>query len=182
MSNLEQLEKLLKDQRGQPPIEKWQPELSGDIDIRLCADGRWIHEGGEIKRHELVKLFASILRREEDGEYYLVTPVEKWRVQVEDLPLLVVDFEVAEADQSGAQRIVVKTNVDSWFELGENHPLKVEADKNTDEPRPAVLTRHGLWARINRASFYRLVELAEQDGEELVLRTSGGVFSLGRLS
>lgn len=97
MSSLETIERLLKDQAGRPPIEKWQPALSGEIDIQILADGRWVHEGGEIKRHELVKLFASILRCEADGHYYLVTPVEKWRLQVEDLPLLIVDMEVGES-------------------------------------------------------------------------------------
>ena len=116
MATLTDIEALLRDQRGAPPIDKWHPELSGDIDIVIKSDGRWIHEGGEIKRHKLVKLFASILRREDDDEYYLVTPVEKWRVTVEDLPLQIIDFEVN--DLADGRRIAVKTNVDTWLELG----------------------------------------------------------------
>jgi len=181
MASLDSIQALLKGQRGLPPIERWHPELSGDIDIIIKADGRWIHEGGEIKRHELVKLFASILRREDDGDYYLVTPVEKWRVQVEDLPLLIVDFELADNGlvAGDTPKIIVKTNVDSWFELCANHPLSVETAPDTGEPSPSVLTFHGLAARVNRACFYRLVELAEPVGEFLVLRAGGQTFVLG---
>ena len=80
-----------------PPLHLWQPELSGTIDIVIRRDGSWIHEGTQIKRFALVRIFASILRREEDGEYYLVTPVEKWRLRVECLPLVIVDFELLAA-------------------------------------------------------------------------------------
>lgn len=179
MTSLETIERLLETQNGRPPIDKWHPDLSGDIDIVICADGRWIHEGGEIKRHELVKLFASILRREDDGEYYLVTPVEKWRVQVEDLPLLIVDIEVGEGS-AGSRRIAVKTNVDRWFELSQDHPLSVDVAPDSNEPKPSVAIEHGLAARVNRACFYRLVDLAQQSGDRLVLQCGGGEFELGR--
>ncbi len=180
MASLDSIQALLKDQRGVPPISDWHPELSGDIDIVIKADGRWIHEGGEIKRHELVKLFASILRREQDGHYYLVTPVEKWRLQVEEFPLMIVDFEVGGSADS--PRIAVKTNVDSWFELGSEHPLCVDTQADNKEPIPSVLTRHGLVAKVNRACFYRLVELAEPVAESLVLRAGNSVFVLGASS
>lgn len=177
MATLTAIESLLRDQRGAPPIDKWHPELSGDIDIVITADGRWIHEGGEIKRHKLVALFASILRREQDGEYYLVTPVEKWRVTVEDLPLQIIDFEVS--DLPGGRRIAVKTNVDEWLELGVAHPLKVITDKSTQEPKPTVEIKHGLEARVNRACFYKFVELAECLDGRLVLTAGGEDFELG---
>ncbi|MEE2653124.1 DUF1285 domain-containing protein [Spongiibacter marinus] len=180
MSSLETIERLLRDQAGRPPIEKWQPALSGEIDIQILADGRWIHEGGEIKRHELVKLFASILRCEADGHYYLVTPVEKWRLQVEDLPLLIVDMEVGESTSEG-RRIAVKTNVDTWHELGPQHRLSVTESPDSGEPRPAVALEHGLSARVNRACFYRLVDLAEQHGDRLIVRSAGEQFELGRV-
>ncbi len=178
MTGLDDIQALLKDQRGAPPIERWHPELSGDIDIVIKADGRWIHEGGEIKRHELVKLFASILRREDDGDYYLVTPVEKWRIRVEDLPLVITDFE---HDSSlKPQRIVVKTNVDTWFELGAEHPLNVASPAGSDEPQPSVLTRHGLAARVSRACFYRMVDVAQIDGSSIILEAGGESFVLGK--
>jgi hypothetical protein len=178
MATLADIESLLSNQRGSPPIDNWQPDLSGDIDIVITSDGRWIHEGGEIKRHKLVKLFASILRREDDGEYYLVTPVEKWRVTVEDLPLQIVDFELSNA--SATQRIAVKTNVDTWLELGSDHPLQVETDAHTQEPKPLVLLNHGLSARVNRASFYKFVELAECRGDRMILHAGGEEFVLGK--
>ncbi len=178
MTSLDQLQAHLKNQPSAPPIEGWHPELSGDIDIVIKADGRWIHEGGEIKRHELVKLFASILRREDDGEYYLVTPVEKWRVQVEDLPLLIIDFEIEEG--SGPRRLIFKTNVDTWFELGGRHPISIDTGEDGSEPQPSVLTRHGLAARVSRACFYRLVDIAEPVGDSIVLRAAGETFVLGK--
>jgi hypothetical protein len=178
MASLDDIEILLKDQSGSPPIDAWHPELSGDIDIVIKADGRWIHEGGEIKRHTLVKLFASILRCEDDGDHYLVTPVEKWRVQVEDLPLLIIDLEYR--GEGCAARLAVKTNVDSWFELGAEHPLKVLVDDSSGEPRPEVLTKHGLLARVNRACFYRMVDMAKSQGKDLVLKAGGEAFVLGQ--
>ncbi|MEX1665863.1 DUF1285 domain-containing protein [Zhongshania arctica] len=179
MTTLSEIESLLHDQRGAPPIADWHPELSGDIDIVIKADGRWIHEGGEIKRHKLVKLFASILRREDDDEYYLLTPVEKWRITVEDLPLQIIDFEVN--DVAAGRRIVVKTNVDTWLELGEEHPLSVATDSATQEPRPAVRLNNGLQARVSRACFYNLVELAECRNGVMVLLAGGKEFELGSI-
>lgn len=176
MSTLADIETLLRDQPGSPPLDKWHPALSGDIDIRILADGRWLHEGDEIRRHPLLVLFASILRREADGEYYLVTPVEKWRIQVEDLPLMIVDVELSVSPR----RLVVKTNVDSWFELGSAHPLTVTLDE-TRQPRPEVALLQGLSARVNRPCFYRLVELAEERDGQLVLATENAEFVLGEL-
>ncbi len=174
MSKLDTIAELIQGQRGKPPIDKWHPDLSGDIDIVIRSDGRWFHEGGEIKRHELVKLFASILRREADGDYYLVTPVEKWRIQVEDLPLQIIDAEI-EPD-----RIGVLTNVDDWCILGESRPLVVSTDSDSGEPRPQVELDHGLSARVARAVFYRLVDEAEVDAGQLWLQSQGQRFSLGR--
>lgn len=177
MASLEHLETLLAGQSGRPPVEQWNPDLSGDIDIAIRRDGSWWHEGGEIRRFELVKLFASILRREADGGYYLVTPVEKWRITVEDLPLFIVDVECA-ADHS---RIAVKTNVDEWLELGAEHPLVVHYEPGSDEPQPSVAVRNGLDARVNRSCFYRLVEAGEQQGDQLVLNAGGQRFIMGQV-
>lgn len=178
MSALDSIEKLLSEQKGRPPLDKWHPEFSGDIDIRITADGRWFHEGGEIKRHELVCLFSSILRREDDGQYYLVTPVEKWRLIVDDLPLVVVDTEI-ENQGTPEQRVAVKTNVNRWYAIAAEHPLIVTEDETSGEPQPSVMTEYGLAARVNRASFYRLVEMAEQEDGKLILASSGSNFELG---
>lgn len=179
MDPLKQIENLLSDQPAQPPIERWQPELSGDIDIVIRRDGSWYHEGDLMQRHALVKLFASILRREADGEYYLVTPVEKWRLQVEDLPLQVVDMEV---EASGAEQVLAfKTNTDRWYRLGTEHPLDVATDAQTEEPAPSLQLDHGLAGRVVRSVFYRLVELAVEEAGELVVYSAGERYSLGRI-
>ena len=173
---LDELAALLEGQRGKPPLHKWQPELSGDIDIEIRADGRWFHEGTEIRRPELVRLFASILRREADGHYYLVTPVEKWRIRVLDQPLLIVDAEQAEG------RIAMKTNTDDWLVLGPEHRLRVTTDSATGEPDPTVGLAHGLRAKLSRPVFYRLVEGAEERDGQLWIRSDGEAFSLGSVS
>ena len=164
-----------------PPLDKWQPPLSGDIDIRIAADGRWYHEGSVFQRPALVKLFCSILRREGD-DYVLVTPVEKWRIQVDDLPF--VAHSVARMERDGEALLLVTTNVGDELVIGDTHPLRVEVS-DSGEPRPAVLVRANLWARLNRTSFYQLVDWAEacSDGEHAELRVSsaGKTFTLGSI-
>lgn len=174
---LEKIESLISGQQGQPPVEKWHPELSGDIDIVIASDGRWIHEGGEIKRLPLVKLFASILRREEDGEYYLVTPVEKWRLQVEDCPLMILESEIDSEPDPDQRKIAVRTNTERWYILGEGHPLSMTA-RPDGSLAPQVELERGLSARVHRNVFYRWAELAEEGNQEgqWVLRAQGGSF------
>ena len=179
-SSLNRIEELLADQRGNPPIEKWHPDLSGDIDIRIDRDGRWFHEGAEIQRKALVKLFASILRCEEDGEYYLVTPVEKWRIQVEDAPLQAIDAEIE--GEGGDRRILFTTNHDRRYLLDAEHPLRVET--RDGEPRPYLTLERGLEALVQRAVFYRLVENAAREvdtpqGKTWVIDSCGETFTLG---
>lgn len=175
MTTLAELEALLTAQPGKPPVEKWQPPLSGDIDIHIAGNGDWYHEGGRIERQPLVNLFASILRREADGHYYLVTPVEKWRIQVEDTPLLAVDMEVA--GEGAGRKMVFRLNTGEQVLLDTTHPLKVETED--DEPHPVLHLERGLSARLTRALFYRLVDLAEQRGAELGIDSAGSWFSLG---
>ncbi|KZY36742.1 proteophosphoglycan precursor, partial [Roseovarius sp. HI0049] len=145
-----------------PPVHLWTPDLSGDIDIRIARDGTWFHEGTPINREGLVRLFSTILKREGD-DYFLVTPVEKWRIEVEDAPFVAVDFE---AEGAGAQQsLIFETNVGDRVVAGEETPIRVERDEETGEPSPYVMIRDGLEALIDRKSFYRLVETGEaQDG------------------
>jgi uncharacterized protein len=175
MPSLGDLEALLAAQPGRPPVEKWQPALSGDIDIRIERNGDWYHEGGRIERPPLVRLFASILRREADGQHYLVTPVEKWRIRVEDTPLLAVDMEVA--GEGAERKMVFRLNTDELVLLDAAHPLTV--DTEGDEPHPVLHLERGLGARLTRALFYRLVDLAEPHGAELRIASAGSWFSLG---
>ena len=174
-SSLQSLEKLLLDQPSQPPVHLWQPELSGEMDMLIRADGQWIHEGGRIKRDKLVALFASILRREEDGEYYLLTPAEKWRISVEDAPLLIVDMDFI--TEEGEQQIIFTTNVGARFLLDDEHPLRVLVDKN-EQPSPELVLNNGLHGKLTRAVFYRLVDIAEEKRRGFIVRSAGSEFLL----
>ena len=142
--------------RGLPPLEKWNPPFCGDLDMQIRRDGTWFYEGTPIGRPELVKLFSTILWREGD-KYYLVTPVEKVGLQVDDAPFVAVDFDVT--GEGEAQVLTFTTNVDDQAKAGEAHPIRVVRDPETGEPSPYVLIRRNLEALIDRKSFYRLVEL-----------------------
>lgn len=146
-------------ERGLPPVEKWNPPLSGDLDMRIARDGTWFHEGTPINREGLVRLFSTILKREGD-DYFLVTPVEKWRIEVEDAPFVAVDFEAEGVGE--AQSLVFETNVGDRVVAGTDTPIRVERDDETGEPSPYVMVRDGLEALIDRKSFYRLVEIGEE--------------------
>lgn len=147
-----------------PPIEKWHPELSGDIDMVIRADGTWWHEGEQIKRQELVNLFSSILRHE-DGQYFLITPVEKWRLKVEDKPLNIALVE----QEEGVIKLLTSTS-DS-FQLNAEHPLKMSELNGISLPE--VKVRHDLWARFGRNAWYELLELSEEDAEGRITVKSG---------
>ena len=142
--------------RGLPPLEKWNPPFCGDLDMQIRRDGTWFYEGTPIGRPELVKLFSTILWREGD-KYFLVTPVEKVGLQVDDAPFVAVDFDVT--GEGEEQVLTFTTNVDDQAKAGEAHPIRVVRDPETGEPSPYVLIRRNLEALIDRKSFYRLVEL-----------------------
>lgn len=164
-----------------PPLDQWHPPLSGDIDIRIAADGRWYHQGDVFQRQALVKLFSSILRRE-DQDYFLVTPVEKWRIQVDDLPFIA--HSVAQVTREGVELLLFTTNVGEELLVGKDHPIQVDSNAQ-GEPRPAVQVRANLWARIDRPSFYQLVEWAHvqsdeaSKGETWTVSSAGMTFTLG---
>lgn len=155
---------------GLPPLEQWNPDLSGDIDIVITRDGQWIYQGKAIGREAIVRLFSTILRREDDGEYYLVTPVEKWRIRVEDAPVLAHSLH---ANGEGRDQVLsVTTNTGESIEIGEAHPLYVGTYEGTDEPRPVVALRHGVEARLVTAAYYELADLVAEEA-------AGGEVSLG---
>lgn len=142
--------------RGLPPLEKWNPPFCGDLDMQIKRDGTWFYQGTPIGRPALVKLFATILWREGD-KYFLVTPVEKVRITVEDAPFIAVDFE---AEGTGTAQILrFETNLGDVSVAGSDAPIRVVRDENTGEPSPYVLIRRNLEALIDRKSFYRLVDL-----------------------
>lgn len=158
--------------RGLPPVHLWHPDHCGDIDILIRADGVWMHEGSPIGRAELVRLFSTVLRKDPDG-YHLVTPVEKLKIRVEDLPFRAVTMQAAD----GVLRFT--TDVGDVVEAGADHPIIVETDAATGEPAPRVHVRADLWARIARPVFYELVDLAETAEGRLWVRSGGAVFPLG---
>ncbi|MEM9796265.1 MAG: DUF1285 domain-containing protein [Pseudomonadota bacterium] len=156
--------------RGAPPVHLWDPPYCGEIDIIIRRDGTWFHEGTPIGRPGLVQLFASILKREGD-RHFLVTPVEKVGIQVEDAPFVAVDFE-----QSG-DTILFETNVGDRVAAGPDNPLRVEFAAD-GEPSPYVEVRRGLEALIDRKSFYRLVEIGREENGMFGLRSGGSFFPI----
>jgi hypothetical protein len=145
--------------RGQRP-----PVINhGDLDMKIARDGTWFYRGSPIARQPLVKLFASVLRREDDGSYWLVTPVERGRVAVEDAPFLAVEVNSEGAGRD--RRLTFRTNLDEIVAAGPAHPLRIAAAAN-GEPEPYLLVRPGLEARLNRPVFYELVDLADVERGE----------------
>lgn len=141
--------------RGPPPVHLWNPPFCGDLDLRIAADGTWYYLKTPIGRPALVKLFASVLKREGD-KYFLVTPVEKVGIVVDDAPFLAVEMAIGE----GA--IDFRTNVDDWVPCGSGHALRFEPEPGTGGLRPYLHVRRDLWAKVTRALFYDLVELGEE--------------------
>ena len=165
--------------RKLPPIDKWNPPDCGDIDMRIAVDGTWFYLGTPIGRPALVRLFSTILRREADGRYVLVTPVEKVGLKVEDAPFIAVRVD---AEGEGRERrLKFLTNVGDEVVAGAGNPLRVAF--RGEEPRPYVHVRGQLEARISRAVFYELVAMAEEratrGGRELGVWSEGVWFSLG---
>ena len=146
--------------KGPPPVHLWNPPFCGDLDMRIARDGTWFYLGTPIGRPGLVKLFSSIIRKDGD-DYFLVTPVEKVGITVEDAPFVAIDFDV-HGDGSD-QKLTFHTHVDDTVIAGPEHPIRVTRDPNTGEPSPYVRVRTNLEALIDRKSFYRLVELGTHE-------------------
>ena len=164
-----------------PPVHLWNPKNSGDMDIRIDREGRWIHEGGEIKRPALVKLFSSILKLE-NNQYFLVTPVEKWKISVEVAPFFIT--QVTRVVRNDQQAISCMTLYDETIILNEDHPLIIKYESLSDEPTPLVKVRGNLWALVSRSAYYQLVAWGENpSGNEdnaVYLTSMGRQFLLGK--
>lgn len=164
-----------------PPVEKWNPESVKDIGMEIRADGSWWHQGGQIKRDRLVKLFARILRKDADGQTFLVTPYEKVIVHVEEAPFLAGRLDVL-GPAGRDQEIGFVTTVGDVTIAGPDRPIRVETDPETGEPSPYVLVRGRLEAKLARSVFYELVDLAEpapNDSNLLGVWSKGSFFPLG---
>jgi len=172
-ASLAALMKRAEEGAPQRPVEKWDPPHCGRIDMRIAADGTWFYMGTPIGRPALVKLFASVLRREEDGEFVLVTPVEKIGITVDDAPFLAVEMAV-EGEGEDA-RITFRTNVDDLVAADGEHPIRFSLEEGTLGLKPYLRVRGGLEALMTRALTHELMEMAkERDGRLGV--ASGGVF------
>jgi uncharacterized protein len=146
-------------QKGRPPVHLWNPPFCGDLDMRIAANGTWFYLKTPIGRAALVKLFASVLKREGD-RYFLVTPVEKVGITVDDAPFTAVEMTT---EGEGAARVLsFRTNVDDWVTCGPEHALRFEPETETGGLKPYLHVRRDLWALVSRALFYDLVELGEE--------------------
>ena len=161
--------------KGLPPVHLWNPPFCGDLDIHIAKDGTWSYLGSPINRFELVKLFSSILKKE-GNKFFLVTPVEKVGITVEDAPFLAVDFDrIGEGDD---QSLTFTTQVGDTAAAGTEHPIRVVIDPETEEPAPYILIRANLEARIDRKSFYRLVDIGTEHEGWFGVWSGGQFFSL----
>lgn len=160
---------------GLPPVHLWNPPFCGDLDMRIARDGTWFYLGTPIGRIELVKLFSTILRRDGD-DYFLVTPVEKVGITVDDAPFVAVDFNATD------DGLVFETNVGDFVTASPDTPIRVTRDPETGEPAPYVLVRANLEALIDRKSFYRLVDIGEEAEIDGVLwfgvKSNGAFFGI----
>ena len=178
---LETIYEFSKQQKNSlPPVDKWNPKFCGDIDMKIMRNGKWFYMGTEIKRPAMVKLFSGILRLDSDNFYYLVTPVEKVRISVEDAPFIATSL-ISE-NKDNINHLYFITNVNEKILLTKNNPLEIKINNITEEPSPYIFVRKNLKALISRSVFYELIELATKkniDGKDcLVLASAGEVFKL----
>jgi uncharacterized protein len=159
--SLAEIAQLAGEQR-MPPVDSWHPERSGHSQMRIARDGRWYHQGDPITRENMVRLFASILRREADGRYVLVTPAEKLDIDVEDAPFVAVEVK---SEGLGAERTLgFRLNTGDLVVAGADHPIRIAG--TVDAPAPYLLVRGGMEARISRASYYDLALMALEEGAD----------------
>ena len=176
LKGLAQVDSLAKKSKGLPPVHLWNPPFCGDLDMRIAADGTWYYMKSPIGRKPLVRLFSTVLRHDEDGKYYLVTPVEKVGITVDDAPFLGVLMRVEGHGET--QVLHFTTNVGDEVTVDEKHPLRFETEKETQGLKPYVVVRARLDALIGRAVLYDLVELGTE--HEVDGRVLYGVWSSGQ--
>jgi uncharacterized protein len=161
--------------KGLPPVHLWNPPFCGDLDMRIASDGTWYYMGTPIGRPALVRLFSTILKRE-DGKHFLVTPVEKVGIRVDDAPFMAV--EMSKEHDEGGPRLRFRTNVDDWVDCDQAHRLRFEAAADGGLT-PYLHVRAELWAKVTRALYYDLVDMGEErtvDGRRMFGVVSAGEF------
>lgn len=164
-----------------PPVEEWDPPLCRNVDMRISRNGKWFFKDSLISREKMIKLFSTVIRYDDDGNYYLVTPVEKIKLHVEDKPFVIKTYSKEKIQNKDVY--IFQTNVDEVVTLSETNPLRVDIDKDTQEPSPYLLVRKNLEGLISRNVFYQLVEEASlnQINNELEIVSNGNTFSLGKV-
>ena len=165
--------------KGIPPVEKWNPPFCGDIDMHILRNGKWTYMGSEIKRPAMIKLFSNIIRLDDDGHYYLVTPVEKVRIKVDDVPFVAVSMN--KIKDEGVNCLSFTTNVQDEVTLSKENPIEIVISDN-DEPSPYITIRNNLKALISRSVYYDLINMAEEeiieDKKFLVIKSNNTLFKL----
>tara|TARA_B100001769_G_scaffold209184_1_gene168596 strand:- start:814 stop:1398 length:585 start_codon:yes stop_codon:yes gene_type:complete len=165
--------------KGIPPVEKWNPPFCGDIDMHILRNGKWTYMGSEIKRPAMIKLFSNIIRLDDDGHYYLVTPVEKVRIKVDDAPFVAVSMNKIKVE--GVNCLSFTTNVQDEVTLSKENPIEIVISDN-DEPSPYITIRKNLKALISRSVYYDLINMAEEeiieDKKFLVIKSNNTLFKL----
>lgn len=166
--------------KGLPPVERWNPEFCGDLDMEIKADGTWFYMGSPIGRAALVQLFSTVLRKDEDGRTYLVTPVEKVAIRVEDAPFVAVEMDVS--GQGANQVLTFRTNVGEVIEAGPDHRLRFVDEDGTGGLKPYLHVRGRLEALVARPVMYQIVDIGEEaeiDGEAMFcVRSKGEIFPI----
>ena len=165
--------------KGIPPVEKWNPPFCGEIDMHILRNGKWTYMGSEIKRPAMIKLFSNIIRLDDDGHYYLVTPVEKVRIKVDDVPFVAVSMN--KIKDEGVNCLSFTTNVQDEVTLSKENPIEIVINDN-DEPSPYITIRKNLKALISRSVYYDLINMAEEevidDKKFLVIKSNNTLFKL----
>lgn len=165
--------------RRMPPVERWNPPLCGAIDIRIAGDGTWYHEGGPINRTRLAKLFSSLLRKDDDGVTYLVTPKEKLAITVDDAPLIVIDHAVTEGPDGPV--LVLRTSMDDVVTVDADHPLRFALEEQTGGVKPYVRVRGRIDALVNRSTTMAILSddrLVDLEGDAPSLRSGAERFPI----
>ena len=179
MVDLSSLQKSLNNKGSLPPVDQWNPDFCGDIDLQIKSDGRWFYTGSPIGREAIVKLFASVIKKEQDN-YFLVTPVEKVGIQVEDVPFIVTQWRQEQ------EHLICTTSVGDETIVCEQNPIALHYNKQQQDFIPYLKIRRNLWARLHQNVLYQLVELGvealdNQQRQVLTIRSGEAVFPLGFL-
>ncbi|WP_158772041.1 DUF1285 domain-containing protein [Paraglaciecola sp. L1A13] len=173
--DLATLQKQLGDQQGKlPPVDKWDPDFCGDMDLVIKHDGSWFYMGTPIGRKALVKLFASVLKKVDD-KYYLVTPVEKLGITVEDVPYVITQWDRQD------DLLVFTTQTEEQIIVSAEHPVELKEDSKNQLDLPYINIRRNLWARLHQNVYYQLIAQAEQEGNALYISSGDYRFCLGHL-